>query len=201
MSAFVPRTRALPVLTGTLGTGSHAMRIARQVARARARLANRALYKFDSELAQLDKDPIDASGALLGRRVPGAVVHLAREFLRQLPATAPAPAMVTNTDGALSFQWTGFNARTFSISVSADGMLVYSGRLGSRRRISGAEPMTDDLPPIIREAIFAIVHDVDAAPTGAPIDARRTEAAMTARVVAFAEPANSVMQPLARRRG
>jgi hypothetical protein len=35
-------------------------------------------------------------------------------------------------------------------------MLVYAGRLGPRRRISGAEPLGDELPGAIRQAILQV---------------------------------------------
>lgn len=159
MTGFVGR-KALPIGAGTLAVGGYSLRITRQLAHARSKIGNRGLYKFAAELDDISGPPVDQGTTSPFRppvkQVPGEVVHFARDFLRLLPNNAPAPALVTDSDGALSFEWTGFNERVLSISVSPDGMLVYRGRLGSRRRISGAEPLAVDLPPIIRHALLEV---------------------------------------------
>ncbi len=160
MTGFAPR-KVLPIGTGTLAVGSYSLRITRQLARARSKIGNRGLYRIAAELDDIAVPRVEISAEGLrprsmSRQVPGEVVHFARDLMRLLPNSAPAPALVTDSDGALSFEWTGFNERVLSISVSPDGMLVYRGRLGSRRRISGAEPLAVDLPPIIRHALLEV---------------------------------------------
>jgi hypothetical protein len=136
----------------TLGMGAHALRVSRRLAGARSRLAGKALFRFDAELASFvqaaDPDPWRADAPL-----PELVLRHARDFLRVLPATVPEPVVTREEDGALAFEWAGANARQLRVRIGADGMLVYAGRLGVRRRISGAEPLGDELPALIRQAI------------------------------------------------
>ena len=153
--AHVPR--ALLNVASTVAHGVHSERLSRQLAGARSRLHNRGLFKLDSDLDDLASGPDPRSlESLLRRPVPAPVLHYAREVLRQLPHSAPDPNLQRHGDGELSLQWTGSNARNLSIRVTPDGMLVYTGRLGVRRRISGAEPLSDDLPLVIRQAIKEI---------------------------------------------
>jgi hypothetical protein len=89
--------------------------------------------------------------------LPLKLIHHAREFVRMLPAGAPVPVPTTDDNGQLSFQWTGAHARHLLVVVSEDGMLVYSGRLGPRRRINGAEPLCDELPAPIRQSLRDVI--------------------------------------------
>lgn len=152
MTKLASGTAAGAARTATLGTGAHALRISRQLAGARSRLSGKALFRFDAELASFvqaaDPDPWRADVPL-----PELVLRHARDFLRVLPATVPEPVVSRDDDGALAFEWAGANARQLRVRVGADGMLVYTGRLGVRRRISGAEPLGDELPALIRQAI------------------------------------------------
>jgi hypothetical protein len=136
----------------TLGVGNHALRVTRQLAGARQRLSSPALFRFDVELSGFaqaaDPDPWRADAPL-----PEVVLRHARDFLRVLPGSLPEPVMSRDDDGALAFEWAGENARSLKVRIGADGMLVYSARLGLRRRVSGAEPLGDELPPLIRHAI------------------------------------------------
>ncbi|HVL58662.1 MAG TPA: hypothetical protein VM491_19340 [Burkholderiaceae bacterium] len=131
---------ALEICSGA-GYGPHSTWIARRLAGARSRLVDRGLYKYDTELAEL-----------AARDAP-QTLNFARDVLRLLPTMASEPAVARDSDGLILFEWVGSNARTFSLRIGADGMLVYNGRLGARRRISGAEPLGLDLSPIIRQAI------------------------------------------------
>ncbi len=144
--------RHLSACATTVGVGGRALRVTRQLAGARRRLTDKALFRSDVELSGFSKaaepDPWPADAPL-----PELVLRHARDFLRVLPGTLPEPLVVRDDDGALAFEWAGENARSLKVRVGADGMLVYSGRLGLRRRISGAEPLGDDLPVIIRQAI------------------------------------------------
>jgi hypothetical protein len=152
MTKLANGARHLAACATTLGVGWHALRVTRQLARARRRLTDKALFRFDVELSGFsqaaDPDPWRADTPL-----PERVLRNARDFLRVLPGTLPEPLLVRDDDGALAFEWCGENARSLRVRVGADGMLVYNGRLGPRRRISGAEPLGDDLPAPIRQAI------------------------------------------------
>ncbi|HLS54467.1 MAG TPA: hypothetical protein VK052_00240 [Zeimonas sp.] len=89
--------------------------------------------------------------------LPLKLIHHARAFVRMLPAGAPVPVPTTDDNGQLSFQWTGAHARHLLVVVSEDGMLVYSGRLGPRRRINGAEPLSGELPAPIRQSLYDVI--------------------------------------------
>jgi len=89
--------------------------------------------------------------------LPLELIHHARKFVRMLPAGAPVPAPTTDDNGQLAFQWTGDHPRQLRVVVSEDGMLVYSGRLGPRRRINGAEPLSDELPAPIRQSLRDVI--------------------------------------------
>ena len=152
MTKLASGARHLAACATTLGVGGHALRVTRQLAGARKRLTDKALFRFDVELSGFsraaDPDPWRADAPL-----PELVLRHARDFMRVLPGSLPEPLVFRDEDGALAFEWAGENARSLKVKVGADGMLVYSGRLGLRRRISGAEPLGDDLPAMIRQAI------------------------------------------------
>lgn len=84
--------------------------------------------------------------------VPEPVLRHARAFLKAL-GTLPDPSVCRDPDGGLAFEWVEGDERCLRVRIDADGMLVYSGRLGERRRVSGAEPVGAEVPRIIREAI------------------------------------------------
>jgi hypothetical protein len=107
----------------------------------------------DSDAEAVDPDPWlqEPDGP-----VPERVLKYARDFLRVLPSTLPEPMVARGDDGGLVFEWTGENARVLRVRLGSDGMLVYAGRLGARRRISGAEPLGDELPVLIRQAILQV---------------------------------------------
>lgn len=153
MTKLAAGARTLAPGTTTLGVGAQAMRVSRRIAGVRNRLtSSKALFRFDTELTSFlqaaDPDPWRAD-----RPLPEVVLDYARDFLRVLPTTLPEPGVSRDHDGALVFEWVGANARMVRVRLGADGMLVYTARLGVRRRISGAEPLGDELPPLIRQAI------------------------------------------------
>jgi hypothetical protein len=80
----------------------------------------------------------------------------AQAFRRLLPSTLPEPQVRRDDHGALAFEWTARETCYLRVSVEGDGMLVYTGRLGAKRRISGAEPLGRDLPVMIRQAILQL---------------------------------------------
>lgn len=137
---------------GTLGIGGHALNVSRQLAGVRGRLSSKALLRHDVQLAafagMMGTDPWEVEAPL-----PESVLRHARDFLRVLPGTLPEPQVSRDGEGRLSFEWAGENARLLTVRVDPDGMLVYTGRLGPRRRVSGAEPLGAELPSLIRQAI------------------------------------------------
>lgn len=156
MTKLAAGSRSFAPCATTLGLGAQAMRVSRRVAGVRNRLtSNKALFRFDTELTSFlqaaEPDPWRADQPL-----PELVLKYARDFLRVLPSTLPEPMVCRDEDGVLAFEWLGANARMVRVRLGADGMLVYTGRLGVRRRISGAEPLGDELPPLIRQAILQV---------------------------------------------
>jgi len=155
MTKLAAGSRSLAPCATTLGVGAQAMRVSRRVAGLRNRLTSKALFRFDTELTSFvqaaDPDPWRADQPL-----PDLVLKHARDFLRVLPSTLPEPTVGRDDDGVLVFEWLGVNARQVRVRLGVDGMLVYTGRLGVRRRISGAEPLGDELPGPIRQAILQV---------------------------------------------
>jgi hypothetical protein len=155
MTKLAAGSRSLATCATTLGVGGRALRLSRQLAGARGRLTSKALFRFDAELAGFaqaaEPDPWGAEAP-----VPEAVLKYARDFLRVLPSNLPEPVVKRDDDGALAFEWVGANARLLTVRLGRDAMLVYAGRLGPRRRVSGAEPLGEELPPMIRHAILQV---------------------------------------------
>jgi hypothetical protein len=157
MTKLAVGSRSLALCATTLGVGGRALRLSRRLAGARSRLTSKALFRFDTELAgfaeAVDPDPwLEEPDS----PVPERVLKYARDFLRVLPSTLPEPMVTRGDDGGLVFEWAGENARVLRVRLGIDGMLVYTGRLGARRRISGAEPLGDELPVLIRQAILQV---------------------------------------------
>jgi len=149
--------RAAPA-TGAIGVGSDSLRMSRQAAGARARLIEAGLHKLDTALGEFAW----AAERTIFERWSGSpvalqLIHYAREFARLLPVSVAVPAPTADDQGLLAFEWTGSNARRLVVTIAEDGMLVYQGRLGPRRRISGAEPLSGDLPAPIRQALYDVI--------------------------------------------
>jgi hypothetical protein len=157
MTKLAQGARGLASSASALGVGRHAMRLSRQIAGARKRLDSKALFRTDVELAGF----AHATGLDPWRHelpLPERVLRHARDFLRLLPGTLPEPVVTRDDDGRLMFAWQGDNARSLKVLIDRDGMLVYTARLGQRRRLSGAEPLGDALSPLIREAIQRVAE-------------------------------------------
>ncbi|MFM1991922.1 MAG: hypothetical protein RJA99_4879 [Pseudomonadota bacterium] len=153
MTKLAHGARSLASYATALGVGQHALRLSRQIAGARKRLAAKALFRTDVELSGFAQaaggDPWQAELPL-----PEQVLREARDVLRLLPGTLPEPLVTRDdVDGGLVFEWAGDNARSLKVRIGGDGMLTYTARLGLRRRIAGAEPIGDALSPLLREAI------------------------------------------------
>ena len=152
MTKLANGVRGLASTATALGVGQYALRVSRQLAGARNRLAAKALFRSDVALSgfaqAIGTDPWHADAPL-----PEVVLRHARDFLRMLPSTLPEPLVTRADDGGLIFEWTGEAHRSLKVGINLDGMIVYTARLGLRRRVSGAEPLGEALSPMIREAI------------------------------------------------
>jgi hypothetical protein len=152
MTKLATGVRGLGSTATALGVGQYALRVSRQLVRARERLAAKGLYRFDAELSGFaqaaEADPWQAEAPLAE-----LVLRHARDFLRMLPGTLPEPLVTRDEGGGLMLEWTGGGCRSLKVWIGADAMVVYAARLGVRRRMSGAEPLGEALSPMIREAI------------------------------------------------
>lgn len=138
-----------------LGGGARAARLSHPLPAFGRRSPGRAVSRTDALLSGFvratDADPWEQE-----RPVPEQVLRFASTFLSALPGTVPEPLICRDDDGMLAFEWVGTDARMLRVRLSPDGMLLYAGRLGARRRVSGAEPIGDVLPPLIRHAILQV---------------------------------------------
>jgi len=158
MKIVAPPQGAPSPVSAVIGVGERSLQTTRKVAAVRTRLADRGLSKADADLAGLARAVGQTSlSSWLDVPVPLRVPYHAREFVRLLPISAPIPTPTVSEHGPLSFTWSGANARHLIVTVSEDGMLVYSGRLGPRRRISGAEPLSGELPAPIRQSLNDVI--------------------------------------------
>jgi hypothetical protein len=150
MKIVAPPQGAPSPVSAVIGVGERSLQTTRKVAAVRTRLADRGLSKADADLAGLARAVGQTSlSSWLDVPVPLRVLYHAREFVRLLPISAPIPTPTVT--------WSGANARHLIVTVSEDGMLVYSGRLGPRRRISGAEPLSGELPAPIRQSLNDVI--------------------------------------------
>ncbi len=85
--------------------------------------------------------------------LPPATLQHAHRFLTLLPTWLPMPDTRRHGQGQVALEWIGHDARRFSVLIGQDGMLIYSARLGPRGRLDGAEPIGNQLSPIVTHVI------------------------------------------------
>lgn len=85
--------------------------------------------------------------------LPPATLQHTHAFLTLLPAGLPMPETRRHGQGQMALEWSGEGARKFCVLIGQDGMLIYSARLGVKGRLDGAEPISDQLSPIVSHAI------------------------------------------------
>lgn len=77
----------------------------------------------------------------------------ARQFLRGIPFSVPAPSSVgAEPDGHLTFEWSRSRRRTLSVSVSPEGELHYAAILGPNRAY-GTELFFGEVPDAILKLV------------------------------------------------
>jgi hypothetical protein len=140
-----------------LGGGARAGRLSQPLPAFGRRSQGRAVFRSDELLSGFVR-ATDADPWHHERPVPEQVLRYASAFLSALPGTVPEPLICRDDDGLLAFEWVGADGRMLRVRLSPDGMLLYAGRLGERRRVSGAEPIGDVLPPLIRHAILQVAR-------------------------------------------
>ncbi len=79
----------------------------------------------------------------------------AHRFLEALPLGTPAPSAGAEPDGHVTLEWHVSPRRTFSVSISPEGDLYFSGLFGPKR-MSGAEPFFDEIPARILDLIHRV---------------------------------------------
>ena len=87
----------------------------------------------------------------------------AHVLMSQMPAWLTMPETRRNQQGQVVLCWQGDQGRQFQVVVDADGMLIYTARLGNRGRFDGAEPIGQQLSPIIMHAVERL-HEAVALP-------------------------------------
>jgi hypothetical protein len=85
--------------------------------------------------------------------LPPATLQHAHRFLTLLPTWLPMPETRRHGHGQVALEWSGNDARRFSVLIGQDGMLIYSARLGPKGRLDGAEPIANQLSPIVTHVI------------------------------------------------
>jgi len=85
--------------------------------------------------------------------LPPATLQHTHRFLTLLPTWLPMPETRRHGHGQVALEWSGNDARRFSVLIGQDGMLIYSARLGPRGRLDGAEPIGSQLSPIVTHVI------------------------------------------------
>jgi len=85
--------------------------------------------------------------------LPPATLQHAHRFLTLLPTWLPMPETRRHGHGQVALVWSGNDARCFSVLIGQDGMLIYSARLGPNGRLDGAEPIGNQLSPIVTHVI------------------------------------------------
>ena len=102
------------------------------------------------------ESPDDARGIVAGLGIAGlppATLQNAHHFLTLLPTWLPMPETRRHGHGQVALEWSGNGARRFSVVIGQDGMLIYSARLGPKGRLDGAEPIGNELSPIVTHVI------------------------------------------------
>jgi hypothetical protein len=85
--------------------------------------------------------------------LPQATLQNAHRFLTQLPTWLPMPETRRQGHGQVALEWLGRDACRLSVVIGQDGMMIYSARLGPKGRLEGAEPIANQLSPIVKHVI------------------------------------------------
>jgi hypothetical protein len=90
--------------------------------------------------------------------LPPATLRNAHAFLTLLPTWLPMPESRRHGHSQVTLEWSGDGGRHFSVQIGQDGMLIYSARLGTKGRFDGAEPVSDQLSPVVTHVIRQLQH-------------------------------------------
>lgn len=98
----------------------------------------------------------DGEGA---EAVEQSTVCYAEAFAAALPTDVEAPEISVDRDGDISFEWDFDARRTFSVSVSRDGIIHFAGLFGTGR-IHGSEVLAWGIPTVIAQYIRRASREV-----------------------------------------
>ena len=90
--------------------------------------------------------------------LPPATLQNAHAFLTLLPTWLPMPETRRHGQSQVQLEWSGQGGRNFSVLIGSDGMLIYSARLGAKGRFDGAEPVSDQLSPVVAHVLRQLQH-------------------------------------------
>jgi|SRR5690606_19338262 len=90
--------------------------------------------------------------------LPPATLQHAHAFLTLLPSWLPMPETRRHGQSQVQLEWSGPGGRHFSVLIGPDGMLIYSARLGAKGRFDGAEPVSDQLSPVVTHVLRQLQH-------------------------------------------
>ena len=111
---------------------------------------NPELIKQIEEVRQSSSTPgWDGYGA---EPVRQEAVAQARRFLKVLPEQLHFPSLGAEADGCVTLEWYASPDWVLSVSVSADGQLVYAALFGGRKK-SGTCVLGDAIPSTIGDLI------------------------------------------------
>lgn len=79
----------------------------------------------------------------------------ATDFLGRFPMNFPAPEISVDPDGDFSFEWHASKRRGFSVSLGANGELVYAGIYGAGKT-HGVETFHNEIPRNILENVLRV---------------------------------------------
>lgn len=107
-------------------------RIIKQIGERRVELIASEILLVVQESALPDRGPL----------VSKETAEAAIEFASLLPRSFPTPAVASDPDGEIIFDWAGPSGKMFTVSVSNTGRLAYAGRFGATTRVHGIEQLS-----------------------------------------------------------
>ena len=109
--------------------------------------SNQAISAQETLMLREHHHPLGIAG------LPPATLQHAHAFLKQLPVWLPIPQTRRHGQCQVALEWAGEGDSRLSVRIGRDGMIIYSARLGARGRLDGAEPIGEDLSPVLNHVI------------------------------------------------
>jgi len=116
---------------------------------------------LDSIAREASEDGWDGEGS---RAVSNSTLRVAERVAQalftQLPLGTPAPDLVADSDGEISFDWIIERGRIFSLSVSAPGRVSYAARFGDSGSTRGWQQLDLSSQSALAESVSVIVDAI-----------------------------------------